>query len=197
MNEPIARSIVYAGVAAGGAVWLLVLARWRALRFLSAPMPVHVTARNASLEDVERGVLELALARQWQCVSHEGGTIVLRLPLGAGLRVKLQRAFSRTEAVVESDLAPLDRRFARWVGAFLFVIPAVVAGLALLLLHLAVPSTLPAIRGQSLQILQIAHVLWPPFLITFLHARIRSAILAAASDAALRIETLGPVAHRT
>jgi hypothetical protein len=197
MNEATARFVVFAGVAAGASVWLLVLARWRALRSLAGPLSVRVTARNASLEDVERGVLELALARQWRCVSHEAGAIVLRLPLGADLRVQLRRALSRTEALVESDVAPLDRRFARWVGAFLLVIPAVVGGLAFLLLHLAVPSTLPAIRGQSLQILQIVHVLWPPFLLTFLHARIRSAVLAAAADAALRIETIGPVADRT
>jgi hypothetical protein len=190
MTESAARLVVLAGAAAGVFVWLLVLARWRALRFLASPAPVSATARGASLEDVERGLLELALARQWQCVSRQRGTLVFRLPLGAALTVRLRRSLSSTEADIESNLSALDRRFARWVTLFLVVIPVVIAAGAALLLSVVVPAHLPAVRWQALQILQIMHVLWPPFLIVFLHARLRSMLAAAASDAALRIEAM-------
>src|SRR5262245_65697176 len=98
MTSASARLIVFTGVAIGAVVWLLVLSRWRALRSLDAPAPTTVTARDVSLEEAERGVLELALARQWQCVAREGGTIVFRLPPGAGVTVRLHRPLSRNEA---------------------------------------------------------------------------------------------------
>jgi hypothetical protein len=193
--EPTARLIVLAGAAIGAVVWLLVLARWRALRATQAPPSATVTAaRGASLDEVKRGLMELALARQWQCTSREGDALVFALPLGAKLVVLLRRSMSRVEAVIETDLAPLDRRFTRWVGLFVALIPLVVAGLALLLLRLAVPAELAPVRWQSVQIAQVVHVLWPPFLLLFLHQRMRKALLGAASDVALRIETLEPAA---
>ena len=190
MPEPWAHLVVVSGAAVGGVVWLIVVASWLRLRALPAAATVTAAARGVAVEDAERSLLELALSRQWQCVSRAAGEIVLALPLGAQLTVKLRRAMTGTEARIETDLARLDRRFRRGVGLFVALIPPVVAGIALLLMRLVVPSELPTVRWQALQVAQVVHVLWPPFLLLFLHRRLRAAVGAAAADAGLRLETL-------
>ena len=190
MLEPWARLVVLSGAAVGGVVWLVVVSLWLRMRALPAPAPLTAVARGVAVDEAERSLLELALTRQWQRVARDGDALVLALPLGAQLTVKLQRKMAGAEATIETDLRRLDRRFRRLLGIFLVLIPLVVAGVVLLLMRLAVPSELPAVRWQALQVAQIVHVLWPPFLILFLHRRIRAAVGAAASDAALRLETL-------
>lgn len=192
MLEPWARLVVLSGAAVGGAVWLVVVALWLRMRALPAPPPLTAVARGVALDEAERSLLELALARQWQCVSRASGEILLALPLGAKLTARLRRGMNGTEATLETDPTRLDRRFRRLLAIFVVLIPLVVAGVVLLLMRLVVPSELPAVRWQALQVAQIVHVLWPPFLILFLHRRLRAAVGAAASDAALRLETLKP-----
>jgi hypothetical protein len=197
MAEPVARLVVLTGAAVGAGVWLIVVALWLRMRALPAPGPLAVTARGVTVEDAERSLLELALARQWQRLARDAGSLALALPLGAQLAVKLRRGMAGAEAEIAPDLQRLDRRFRRLLGLFVVLIPLVVAGVALLLMRLVVPSELPAVRWQALQVAQIVHVLWPPFLVLFLHRRLRAAVAAAASDAALRLETLKPAPRQT
>jgi len=84
---------------------------------------------------------------------------------------------SRGQVAYELDLRPLRRRLGR-IG----LVVVLAAGLPTLLLvggliwFLVIPSTVPAVRWQVLQTLQVSHALWPPFLVTSrLAANVREA----------------------
>ncbi len=51
-------------------------------------------------------------------------------------------------------------------GLVFFVMPIVVIGLGFVLLRFVASHPNLAIRWQAVQVVQIAHVLWPPFLVS-------------------------------
>jgi hypothetical protein len=62
------------------------------------------------------------------------------------------------------------------------LMPATIVGVAAALWHFAAPSPAPAARWQAVQVVQMAHVLWPPFLIYGLWSKQRSMARDAASN---------------
>jgi len=98
-------------------------------------------------------------------------------------RLSIQRAgMGRSRVGYELDLRPLTRRLGR-----IALVLALAVGLPVLLVvggliwFLVIPSNIPAVRWQVLQAFQVAHALWPPFLVT---SRLRAS--AAVAQASLR-----------
>jgi len=102
-------------------------------------------------------------------------------------------SMGRSQVAYALDLRPLRRRLGR--VALAVVLAAGLPTLALvggLIWWLVIPSTVPAVRWQVLQTLQIGHALWPPFLVTSrLRANVREAqvSLHAIIDAAAGTES--------
>jgi hypothetical protein len=94
-----------------------------------------------------------------------------------------------TLMTAEIDDAAFNRRFALGLGAFVLILmPAVVAGVPWLLWNYVATSDAPGVRWQSLQVLQIVHVLWPPFLIYFMWKGVRRSVINSISNELLRAE---------
>jgi hypothetical protein len=100
-------------------------------------------------------------------------------------------ARARSLATYELDARPLRRRLGRvaLVVALAAGLPTVV-GVGVLIWWFVLPSQAPAVRWQVLQTFQIAHALWPPFLVLSrlganLHAAATSleAVIRAAGEA--------------
>jgi hypothetical protein len=75
------------------------------------------------------------------------------------------------------ELKPLDG----WLRAASVVQLAgllVLVGLFWLLYTLVVPAPQPGVRWQVLQMFQVSHVLWPPFLLIALYRRWRQGVIA-------------------
>jgi hypothetical protein len=71
-----------------------------------------------------------------------------------------------TTLTTEIDATRTTRIFTGMMGVLLFgLAPLVLVGVAAALWNYVAPNPNPAVRWQALQILQICHVLWPPFLI--------------------------------
>jgi hypothetical protein len=85
------------------------------------------------------------------------------------------------------------------LGANLRSITALVLGLgscaivaaAVLFPLVVIPSENPAIRGQTAQVLQLVHFLWPPFLLSFQARRARTAATEHAMDLMSNLPYLG------
>jgi hypothetical protein len=54
--------------------------------------------------------------------------------------------------------------------------------------YLAAPSATPGIRWQCVQVVQMVHVLWPPFVLYFVWKKQREMAVAAASNLLVRAE---------
>jgi hypothetical protein len=117
-----------------------------------------------------RGGLVSAQAR----LTRIGENRVTLAQSGIAVNLEAVRRGSGAQLIAEIDDATYNRRFAMGMAAFvLLLMPVVIAGVAGALWHYVAASDTPSVRYQSLQIMQIVHVLWPPFLIYGLWKGIR------------------------
>ena len=73
----------------------------------------------------------------------------------------------------------------------LILMPIVIGGVVAALWHLVAPSEKDPVRWQAVQVVQIVHVLWPPFLIYFIWKRLH----VQAGNAAANLTTLASATH--
>ena len=107
------------------------------------------------------------------------------------LELEASRQGSDTRLAATVDDGALTHRFRIGLGAFvLIVMPIVIGGVVAALWHLVAPSEKPPIRWQAVQVVQIVHVLWPPFLIYFLWRRLHT----QAGNAAANLTTMASAA---
>ena len=110
--------------------------------------------------------------------------------------VALTSHFVPERGGVRVDASADVTRLARIFERIMFVIVFPVALLALIVIpsviwRFVVPSENPAVQWQSVQILQIVHVLWPPFLIYFLYRSRRRSVEVLAENLPTQIEVGG------
>ncbi|MEM7682031.1 MAG: hypothetical protein AAF288_08745 [Planctomycetota bacterium] len=67
---------------------------------------------------------------------------------------------------------------ARLLPVWLAVLPLIIVGVAIVMWQKMPQNPQPAVRYQAMQIVQLVHILWPPFLIAWLGSPRRSAKLA-------------------
>ncbi len=178
MSEGVAVLIVAAVAVAALAAWLAGVAAYLRMRRFPAVTTASTVIRGVDRERAQRTLFAAALGRQWQLVERTGEGATFRLPM-ATLTVSLRQRATGVEVATQAHLA--DRGY-RWVMAALVLVvaPAVVAGVTALVWLLAARSEDPGIRWQTVQMVQVIHVLWPPFLIAALHKRLRDTVTGTA-----------------
>ena len=184
MSEETARVIIVAGGFVGLLVWLVALSLYRRMsatgdpEFLEARMPGRTPAEaiSAVIDQVKQYAAMAKFTRPTPTsFSIEQG--------GVQMHFAAERAGGETRLVAGLDDARLTRRFQWGMGLLvLLVMPAVIVGLPVALWVWAAPNAQQDVRRQTLQIVQMVHVLWPPFLVYFVWWQIRKRMQAMASN---------------
>jgi hypothetical protein len=183
MDESVARTIIFLGQGIGALIWVVAMRSLR--RIVAAPSEIsHDTLVEHDLKRTQSVLLKSALDHKSQTspegvhvVDDQDGRISFQLSGGSTVECVMDESYDGTHVQATADLSALKRRY-RYImtGLVVFLIPAVVLGVGYVLLHFAVPSPNPGVRWQCAQICQIAHVLWPPFLVSKLfHTHVQHA----------------------
>jgi hypothetical protein len=184
MDEQSAKLVIAVGAAVGVVVWLVAMRLYRKMADAPAVELLEAPIRGKSPEQVVKSVVEGA-GRLAQAVrlSWLEGRVLQITQLGVDTRIHAHRAGGETVLVAEVDDAKLRRKMLRAQAVLVvLVMPVVIVGAATALWHFAAPNPSFAVRGQCFQIVQIVHVLWPPFLVYFLWKKQRSLAVDAASN---------------
>jgi hypothetical protein len=184
MDEQLAKIVIAAGAATGLGVWIVVLQLYRKMTDAPTVEVLETPVRDKSPAEAMK--LVVATATQW------AGSVRLERPseselqihqLRCDTRIVARRAGGQTMLTAEVDDTKLRRTSQRWLALFvLLLMPVTIVGLAWALWHYAAPSAAPGARTQAVQIVQIVHVLWPPFLIYGLWKSARTTNVNAASN---------------
>ncbi len=173
METTLASSIVYCTMAVGGLIWLVAL--W-SLRRLLATEP-YVTEQSTipqPKQSVQRAVLQAALRGQTPSVEagahfleETGDSLTFQLAGGTLVCFSFQEDYHGTHVEGAVDLARTKQTYGRvMAGLVLIVMPVVILATGWVLIRFVAQSPNAVVRWQAFQILQIAHVLWPPFLVS-------------------------------
>jgi hypothetical protein len=193
MQEHLAKMIIAAGFAVGLVFWFVAVVLYR--RMASAPTRERIVVNipnktpGEALKDlIAGGKLFSPQARLTR--PAENRLVVTQSRIEVTLEAT--RRGSGAEVTADIDHSAYTRRFALGFAAFvLIVMPAVIGGVPWALWHFAAESDSPGVRGQSLQVLQIVHVLWPPFLIYNLWNQLRRNVGNSVSNALVLAEAGG------
>ncbi len=178
MSERIAAVVVVAVAVAGVATWLAGVAAYLRMRRVPRVATTSTVIGGVDREQAQRTLFAAALSRQWQLVERTAEGAAFRLPM-ALLTVSLRQRATGVEVTTETRLA--DRGYRLVMAALVFVVaPAVLVGVTALVWLLAARSEDPGVRWQTLQMVQVGHALWPPFLVAVLHKRLREMATATA-----------------
>lgn len=189
MTQDLAQIIIIVGATLGVVAWFFA---WRCHGTISR-MPDHTTqeksVRGTRAEHIIKTLLR-NIPPQCLVTDKTDDTMTVRV-LGSTAKLSFQPEPDGVALKTDIDFTKLAR-ICRWImAAFVFVLqPVVVIGVTWLLFAFVVPSERGAVRWQALQILQISHVLWPPFLIYYLYRRFRREITANIAHLAVLAETL-------
>jgi len=188
MSTQAASILVLAVTAVGAVLWLVAVARALRIRRLGAgPIEGGEALVEGDAEKVSGRITEALLA----------GTVLPLVPLrivssgpeGVRFRSSVGASMLPFTAGIEGEYA-ISRagegrvrvrigtnRAAQKRGAAVGLLICLLAGLPLLvglpilLFVLVVPSPIPAVRWQAVQVVQMVHALWPPFLFVWLGTR--------------------------
>lgn len=188
MDEQTAKIIIAAGGCVGVLFWLMAIGLYRQLAAAENPRRYESIVKGRQPAEtidslLQRGQLFSPQARLERIADNR---LVVQ-QMGVSLELEATRQGSDTRLAATVDDSTLTHRFQLGLGAFvLIVMPIVIGGVVAALWHLVAPSEKLAVRWQALQVLQIAHVLWPPFLIYFIWKRLHT----QAGNSAANLTTL-------
>ncbi len=197
MEEQIAKAIIAAGFVVGLLVWLAALRLYRRMADHPRVERVEMTFAGKSPAEAIRAILAaampmLGMARLSRPTEHA----LVVSNAGVEARINAERTGGRTLVTAEIDDTALTRRVQTIMAILVvLVMPVVVAGVPALLWYFAAPNDSPNIRWQCVQVVQIVHVLWPPFLVYFLWKKPRDMIAAAISNLLVRADASAPSAE--
>lgn len=80
------------------------------------------------------------------------------------------------------DSAPLGARYARLMKVTLMLGLIAIAAAAFVFPSFVIPCEIPAVRWQVVQVVQLSHFLWPPFLLAYLGRRARHIVQERSLD---------------
>ncbi len=173
MDAQTAGTIVTGGVIVGLVAWMMGLRLYARMR--RWPERSEWAATFAGLDvDTARRLLVEHLARRPVALERTDHGLTVR---AQGVTTHLHLASHRQGSVhLEADLdLGLQGRWLRLAMAAMVLVfePLVIVVVGWVLAHYVVDAADPAVRWQALQVLQIVHVIWPPFLIHFIATRLR------------------------
>ena len=199
MDEDTAKAIVIAGVSIGAIVWLMVLKQLIRMRKQATRVHREVTLHNLSKKQAMTALLRLLtepnqttpytpinsplriLERSADRVnfeSHKCETMVEFRDRGSGVNVE-----------TEFDCSRIHNFYTRILTLFVVTfIPAAIYAATYIIWRYVIPNPNPGVRWQVVQICQIVHVLWPPFLFSHQYKQARSIAEAFVDMLPTRIE---------
>jgi hypothetical protein len=192
MDEQTAKTVIAAGGVVGVLFWLAAIGRYRKLAAAENPRRFESIVKGRQPAEtidslLQRGQLFSPQARLERVADNR---LVVH-QMGVSLELEASRQGSDARLTATVDDSTLTHRFQLGLGAFVLILmPIVIGGVAAVLWHLVAPSEKPPIRWQAVQIVQIVHVLWPPFVIYFIWRRLH----VQAGNAAANLTTLASAA---
>lgn len=192
MDEQTAKIVIAAGSGVGVLFWLAALAMYRKLAAAENRRRFESIVKDRQPAETLDGLLKQSQLFSPQARLErptENRLAVTQAGITLELEATRQGADTRLTAIV--DDSTLTHWFQTGMGALvLIVMPIVIGGVAAALWHFVPPSKEPGMRWQSVQIVQIVHVLWPPFLVYFIWRRLH----VQAGNAAGNLTTLAQAA---
>jgi hypothetical protein len=191
MDESVAKTIIAAAGAVALIIWLAALRLYR--RMAEMPRVERLEARisGKSPAEVIKSLVEgAAPAGGMTRLSRPSEHALVISQLAVEARIATTRAGGQTLVTADIDDSSLRRKFQIAMAILVVVImPAVIVGVTAALWYLAAPSAVAAVRWQSLQVLQMSHALWPPFLVYFVWKKQREMVASMISNLLVRAET--------
>ncbi len=171
LEESTAKTIILAGAGVGALVWVICFAFYRKMLALPDTMfKESEPIKGMDKAEMMKGVLKV-LVNQLQAKILERSEFRVKAQAMLGtLDMSIQSGGGGLTLRTEFDFSRLKRTFGIIMGILVLIAqPVVIVGLSILLWNVAAPSLTPGVRWQVIQICQIIHVLWPPFLVYKLH----------------------------
>jgi len=194
MDEQVARIVIVAGASVGVLFWLAAIAMYRKLAAAENPRRFESIVRGCQPAEAIDGLLQKSQLFSPQARLER--TAENRLAVsqaGISLELEAMRQGGDTRLTATVDDSKRTHWFQMGLGAWtLIVMPIVIGGVTAALWHFVAPSDKAALRWQAVQIVQIVHVLWPPFLIFFIWRGLH----VQAGNAAANLTTLAQAAVR-
>jgi hypothetical protein len=188
IDETTAKTIIGAGFGIGVLVWMWAMRLFAKMRAGEDLHSYTTEIRDRSPDEVLKQIVTSA-HRATGLERPDPNTLMASF-MGVDLRFEAQHRGSGTGLMTEVDSSRLTRNFSLVMGLLLFVLaPVVLVGTAALLWNYVAPNPNQAVRWQCVQICQIVHILWPPFLIYFIYKRTLGAIKSAITRLQMMIET--------
>jgi hypothetical protein len=192
MDEQTAKIIIAAGGCVGVLFWLTAIGLYRKLAATENPRRYESTVKNRQPAETIDGLLQRSqlFSPQARLERVADNRLVVH-QTGIALELEASRQGSDTRLAATVDDSALTHRFQLGLGAFVLILmPIVIGGVLAALWHLVAPSEKDPVRWQAVQVVQIVHVLWPPFLIYFIWRRLHT----QAGNSAANLTTLASAA---
>lgn len=193
MDEQTAKMVIAAGGCVGVLFWLTAIGLYRKLAAAESPRRFEATVKGRQPGETIDGLLQRSqlFSPQARLERVADNRLVVH-QVGVALELEATRQGSDTRLAATVDDSTLTHRFQLGLGAFVLILmPIVIGGVVAALWHLVAPSEKLPVRWQAVQIVQIVHVLWPPFLIYFIWKRLH----VQAGNAAANLTTLASATH--
>jgi hypothetical protein len=184
VDEQTAKLVIVAGVAVGVLVWLVALLLYR--KMADTPATEELESSAGSISPAE------AISRVMTNAGHLVGQAKLGRPAENVFELTQHKCHTRIESyrrggatvlAAEFDDSALRRKMQRALALFVVLLmPATIVGVATALWYFAAPSPAPGARWQAVQVVQMVHALWPPFLFYCLWSRQRAMAFDTASN---------------
>jgi len=192
MNQAVAEMIVTIGTMCGWCIWLVTVWFFRKMSRRDAVITRQVPVEAQSLNDLRKNILRILAGQpQWR-VLERADTVIKAIAMRAVMTITLSQAQSVTNCQIALDFRRIDRPFVLWMRLALFALaPLALLGIPELLRRFVVASPIPGVQWQAVQIVQIVHILWPPFVMYAMHTQIRAFIISLVDHMALMLD-IGP-----
>ncbi len=167
MDEDTAKLVISAGAAIGVIVWLIAVQLFRRM----AETPVHEVIETPVPGKTPAETMKAIVANAGQVagqarLSRPADNVLEITQFGVFSRIEARREGGQTLLTAEIDDSSCRRKYQRFLALFVVLLmPITIVGVAAGLWHFAALSVTPSVRTQSIQVLQIVHVLWPPFML--------------------------------
>lgn len=167
MDEDTAKLVISAGAAIGVIVWLIAVQLFRRMADAPAVEAIEIQVAGKTPAEAMKAIVANAGQIAGQARLSRPADDVLEISQNGVLsRIEAHRTGGRTLLTAEIDDSQSRRKYQRILAFFVvLLLPVTIVGVAAGLWHFAASSPTPSLRTQSVQIAQIVHVLWPPFML--------------------------------
>ncbi|MBN1332860.1 MAG: hypothetical protein JW971_03765 [Synergistales bacterium] len=176
MTRMVAGAIVLSGFVLGMIFWIWGMFLYRKMKLQEQVFTRESENLRASPDTIRKDLFNF-LINQYQVSGSARGDLLLRVNRSE-IHVQVRSLWKGTGLRTVAYMMVLAGLMRKIMGFFIFFFePLMVIGLPLTLWIFVVEDPRTCIRWQSIQVLQVIHVLWPPFLICFLNSRLRRNVL--------------------